>query len=107
MLRRCSGQLSNLDFIKNYSIAAKRIKEIVINYDNSARVIVFGSAVRGNFNAASDLDILIISDKKELWNEMRAKIFLEFLDKPIEVHFATQEEFKNWYSKFIDVMQEF
>lgn len=99
--------MSNLDFIKNYASAAKKIKEIVQRYDSSARVIVFGSAVRGNFNAASDLDILIVSEKKELWNKIRAKIFLEFLDKPIEIHFATEEEYKNWYSRFIDVMKEF
>ncbi len=38
---------------------------------------------------------------------MRAKIILEFLDKPIEIHFATEDEYKNWYSRFIDAMKEF
>ncbi|MGC8600668.1 MAG: nucleotidyltransferase domain-containing protein [Nitrososphaeria archaeon] len=93
--------------MKNYEKVAIKVKEIISKYDGSARVIVFGSAVRGNFNAASDLDVLIISEKKELWNEMRAKIFLEFLDKPIEVHFATEDEYRNWYSRFIDAMKEF
>ncbi|MGC8593297.1 MAG: nucleotidyltransferase domain-containing protein [Nitrososphaeria archaeon] len=93
--------------MKNYAKVAIKVKEIVVKYDKSARVIVFGSAIKGNFNAASDLDILIISEKKELWNEMRAKIILEFLDKPIEIHFATEDEYKNWYSRFIDAMKEF
>ncbi len=98
--------MSNLEFLRNYIEIASKIKKIAREYDDSARVIVFGSVIRGTYNAASDLDVLIISEKRELWKIIRGKIFLEFLNEPVEVHFATESEYVNWYMKFIDVSEE-
>ena len=72
------------------------------------RVIIFGSAVRGEWvPGRSDIDVLIISDRVPESIHDRSEIVSEFLRSigdlcaPFEVHFANQQLFENWYSRFI------
>ena len=97
---------------KNYKNIAKRIKEILkdlIN-DNSLRVIVFGSVVRGNYNILSDIDILVITEKAdkinygEIVDKLYEKLGKSFIG--VELHIVTPEKFENWYKKFLDVYEE-
>ena len=49
------------DFIKY----AEKVKEIVKQRDPDARVMLFGSAVKGELRPDSDVDLLIITDIAE------------------------------------------
>ncbi len=97
---------SKLDLLKNYLTFARRAKEIALKYDPSARLLVFGSVVRGDYTGASDIDLLVISEKEELRYSMEASIREGVPEAPLEVHFATPQQYRNWYSRFIDVFVE-
>jgi predicted nucleotidyltransferase len=43
----------------------KEIKKVVLEVDSEAKVILFGSRARGDFNDESDWDVLILVDKEE------------------------------------------
>ena len=74
----------------------------------SLRVIVFGSVPKGTWIPnKSDIDILIISpsvSKSATWqSDLKLEILraLGDLTAPFEFHFATPEEYRNWFEKFI------
>ncbi|EOD42638.1 Uncharacterized protein Nst1_369 [Candidatus Nanobsidianus stetteri] len=74
-------------------------------------MILFGSIVRGNYRIDSDIDVLIIlpniNDNFER-AEIAAKIYKKLgMEDPIELHIISEEEYKNWYSKFIDKYGEY
>lgn len=52
--------------MRNYREVAKKVGSIVERFDPEARVYVFGSVVRGNYTAASDIDILVVTTKNKL-----------------------------------------
>ncbi|MEL9991831.1 MAG: nucleotidyltransferase domain-containing protein [Thermoproteus sp.] len=74
-----------------------------------AKVIAFGSVVRGDWTPDSDLDLLVVSDgvPQDAWG--RASLSLELkealgeLGSLLEVHYATWDEYLGWYKRFIDV----
>ena len=85
---------------------ARAIKNVVRRHDPSARVLLFGSIVRGNARADSDIDVLVITDlasevsnRLHLIKEMNEEIGIP---NPFEIHIVTWEEFTKWYRKFID-----
>ncbi|PVU74311.1 DNA polymerase subunit beta [Acidianus hospitalis] len=99
------------EILHNIEKYLKKIKEAVIEKDPDAKVILFGSFIRGNFRPDSDIDILIISEKygdnphkyAELVNYIRDKIQHYSL---FEFHVVTRRTYENWYKKFIDVYKE-
>ncbi|MFQ1020475.1 nucleotidyltransferase domain-containing protein [Tardisphaera saccharovorans] len=97
---------NKLSVLKNYLTYAKRAKEIALAYDPSVKVLVFGSVVRGDYTGASDIDLLVISEKEELRYSMEASIREGVPEAPLEVHFATPQQYRTWYSRFIDVFVE-
>ena len=100
------------EILNNAREFVREIKKFCIKeIDQNCRVILFGSIARGNYRVDSDVDVLIITDKaKTAWDKavIAAKIheMLGFGD-PIELHIVTNEEYENWYKKFIDVCEEF
>ncbi|WP_338599102.1 nucleotidyltransferase domain-containing protein [Sulfolobus tengchongensis] len=97
--------LNNID---NYLL---KIKESVRELDPDARVLLFGSYVRGNFKPDSDIDILVISDKYGANVDMMAKMNAHILIKLnvfgiFEIHITTRKMYEEWFKKFIDVYRE-
>ena len=88
--------------------AARHAKRIITGLYPNARVLVFGSVVRGEATAMSDLDLLVIVDKRETKREAeaRASVWRELPDCPIQLHFATERELRDWYMRFIDKLVE-
>ena len=93
-------------YFENYAKIAKRIKNFLEKKGIRAKVIVFGSVVKGKQTPLSDLDILIVSDNI---NENKyAKLSVEIKEMlkdpfaPIEFHFANTKIFENWYKNFLD-----
>jgi len=90
------------DFIKY----AEKVKEIVKQRDPDARIMLFGSAVKGELRPDSDVDLLIVTNIAEKLDE-RIKLRMEIVKilgegSPFEIHIITDEEYENWYRKFID-----
>lgn len=92
-------------YFKNYRHFAKKIKREVEKLIGKTKVYVFGSVLKKN-EIPQDIDILIISPKfKDL--SQRTKVLVHLwknpkIGSPFELHFATPQEYKEWYSRFID-----
>ena len=94
--------------MKNYRKIAEKIKEIARRRCRNARVVVFGSAVERKVTALSDIDVLIICDlDKEEQVRLKAEIRRQLgYDVPVELHIASEEEFRRWYRRFLDTFEE-
>ncbi|MEM2926095.1 MAG: nucleotidyltransferase domain-containing protein [Candidatus Bathyarchaeia archaeon] len=85
---------------KNYEEVARKVKGIVLSMDPRARVYVFGSVVRGEATAMSDIDILIVTEAIERKYEMMVKVY-KAVEEPVELHIATKGLLERWYMRFI------
>jgi len=85
-------------------IIATRIKSNIHLQNPSANVILFGSRARGDSNAQSDWDILVLIDKplstRAEETEYRSKVFgLELeIEQPISLFVVSKAD---WYEKYI------
>jgi predicted nucleotidyltransferase len=83
----------------------KEIKKTVLKLLPDARLLVFGSAVKGEYRADSDFDVLIITNKKfgNIFSQAKIKVEIlkHFPDGLFEIHIASTKQFKDWYSRFI------
>ena len=84
----------------------KKIKSIIKRHDPNARVILFGSYIKGELRLDSDIDVLIVTDLGRDVNrriKLRIEIAREIGDStPFEIHIISHDEYVNWYKKFID-----
>lgn len=92
-------------YFKNVINYLKKIKLIVKKYDPNVRVILFGSYVSGELRPDSDIDVLIITNLGKDVNQ-RIKLRVEIAKKigyftPFEIHIVSNNEYINWYKKFI------
>ena len=90
------------DMIKNNKKYLKKIESSIETILNDTQIYLFGSILKGDLVAGSDIDILIIADvpKKHL---KRAELIAEIeenaglpLSHPFEFHLLTQEELNTW-----------
>jgi len=93
-------------YYKNTRFYLEKIKAIVKKHDESAKIILFGSQVKGTMKPDSDIDVLIVSKLAKKQGD-RLKIRIEIAKEigdstPFEIHIVTQEEYEKWYKKFID-----
>jgi predicted nucleotidyltransferase len=89
-----------LQYLKNYLEVAGEVKDIVLKLDPKAKVYVFGSVVRGDYTASSDIDILVVTSDIKLKYELMVAVY-RVIDAPVELHVVTQELFERWYKRFI------
>ena len=92
---------SKTDELKEYIAIARRVKDIIVRYDPKAKVYMFGSVVKGRHTAASDIDILVVTERVDLKYDMMVEVYRS-LDAPIELHITTRDKFEGWYRRFID-----
>ena len=96
---------------KNAEKILKKIKEIAKEILKDARVYVFGSYARGNYNIYfSDIDVLIVSDNFEEKMGRRAEIILEIKKRSganyiFQIHLVNSKEFE-FYKFFVDKLIE-
>ncbi len=101
------------EYFERYLEYCRLIKRKVEERWGPVRVVVFGSVVRGDYNPAlSDIDVLVVTPWEPSPRE-RAAIICYVKNKvlkdpaaPFEVHVASEREYREWYSRFIDVMKE-
>ena len=94
------------EYFANFVKYAEKVKEAVKRLDPEARVIIFGSVVRGNVRPDSDIDLLIITRIAENLDE-RIKLRIRIMEilgeeSPFEPHIVSVEEYENWYRRFMD-----
>jgi len=94
------------EYFANFVKYAEKVKEAVKRLDPEARVIIFGSVVRGNVRPDSDIDLLIVTRIAENLDE-RIKLRIRIMEilgeeSPFEPHIVSVEEYENWYRRFID-----
>ena len=93
-------------YFKNPIHFAEIIKKTVLKHDKNAKVILFGSVVKGVIRPDSDIDVLIVTDLAQD-TVKRIKLKTEVMkilgdDTPFEVHIVTADEYENWFRKFLD-----
>lgn len=91
-------------YFKNYLKYAREMKKETKKLLGRVRVFVFGSILRKS-EIPQDIDILIVSEKLTTSYKkarMRAKIWKRIGPfTPFEFHFATPEEYQNWWQYFL------
>lgn len=98
-------ELTRLDKLRNYQAVLKEVKSLVNGIDPKARVIFFGSVLRGDYSAGSDIDIIVIPSDMAFKDSITLAVWRS-IDAPIELHIITLEQFEEWYLLFIDVYKE-
>lgn len=86
------------------------IKSTVHSLLPDARVLLFGSRARGDYNKNSDFDVLVISKnsfppkEKIEWSGKIGSSLLEALHAPFDIIFHSEEEvdaYKNYYGHIV------
>ena len=88
--------------IKNYKKHLKKIEISTLTILNNSQIFLFGSVIKGNLVAGSDIDILIVAnipknhlERAELIAKIEENAGLP-LSHPFEFHLLTQEEVNTW-----------
>jgi len=95
------------EFRKRWRKYARVIKELAeaVFKGNLHAVYVFGSTVRGDYRALSDIDVaVVLKEDVHDWIRVRFRSLIrERLGRvhPFEVHLVTREKWVNWYLRFI------
>ena len=99
MLKLLEARLRLNEMAREWRLYSKRVAEAARALIGPCEVYVFGSVVKGRATGASDVDILIVSDRLpkscKSRGELKAKIEEEAglpLYHPFEIHLATDEE---------------
>jgi len=95
--------LERLQHLREYMEVARKAKEIVSRLDPEVEVYVFGSVVEGRITGLSDIDLLIVSKKRELEYRVKVDVYGS-IDAPVEIHFTTPEGYNRWYRRFVGKM---
>ncbi len=97
-------------YLENAWFYLSRIKEICRGLDESCRVIVFGSFIKGSMRPDSDIDVLIITKlaEKPLNRGRLYRIIAEEIgfDNPFEIQIITPKEYEYIYRRLIDKCKE-
>jgi len=89
-----------LRVLGRYMEVASEVKKVVLEVDPEAEVYVFGSVVRGDYTAASDIDILVVTEKVDRKYEIMTRVY-QRIDAPVELHVVTRRLYAEWYRRFI------
>ena len=77
-----------------------QIKDIIINYYEPDKIILFGSHARDDANQKSDIDIMVISDKEKqiprYKRGLEVRLKLSKIKTPKDVLFYTHADMERW-----------
>ncbi len=94
----------NRIYFKNFKKYSRKIKEEARKNLGKVKVFIFGSILKKE-EPKRDIDILLISQKLADQYEktkMQVRIWRKIgIFSPFECHFATPEEYQNWYKYFL------
>jgi len=74
--------------------AVEEVTRRIVNTVRPQRILLFGSAARGNFNRDSDLDFLVIMRSPVHRRQVAQQIYrnLHGVDLPVDIIVATEED---------------
>ncbi len=98
-------ELNKLESLRNHRKILEEVKSLVRDIDPKSKLMFFGSVLKGAYNASSDIDLIIIPSEMKFKDQITIAIWQQ-VDAPIELHIITDEQFENWYLKFIDRYEE-
>ena len=94
------------EYRQNFRKYAYEIKKTALEYfgDNFLKLLVFGSMIRSNYRADSDIDIAIILMKNV--DEFQRAKFVSIVNKkfklnPFEIHIISNDLWESWYKNFV------
>lgn len=99
-------------YIKNLGYYLNRIKKFFKEkFGDDTKIYLFGSYLTGNFGPNSDIDILVIKKGEGLFIGNKSIVIAELrriigFVNPFEIHIVSEEEYDEWYSKFIKEKKE-
>jgi predicted nucleotidyltransferase len=89
------------DVFNNLHYYLAKIKESILSVDENSKVYLFGSVVTGNYNMASDIDILIVTSVDR--NIIQNALDKENLGFPFEFHIRTEETAEPYFRHIKDI----
>lgn len=98
-------EVKRLERLRNFREVLTCTKNVVREIDPLSRIIFFGSVHRGDYNAGSDIDLIIIPSEMRFKDRITIAIW-KHVDAPVELHIITKEQFEGWYLRFIDDYEE-
>ena len=69
-------------------------------FDPEAEVYVFGSVVRGEYTGASDIDIMVVTERLDIKYDIMVEVYRE-VEAPVELHVVSRRQLERWYKRFI------
>lgn len=72
-----------------------KVRKVISNVDPNANVYLFGSIATGNYNMASDIDILIVTSVER--KIIQSSLDREGLGFPFEFHIRTEKESEPYF----------
>lgn len=102
--RRAETRKRYLSNLESYRQEIERFFEEKLAGGAKARF--FGSVLTKDFDAESDVDVLVISPGTPPHLYERSKLIAELKDRigfvnPFEIHLVTNEEYDHWYRDFL------
>ena len=98
-------EVLRLKKLRSYKDVFHKTKIIIRKIDPGSRIIFFGSVLRGDYNACSDIDLIVIPSDSSLRDKITVAVWKK-IDAPIELHIISNTQFEEWYLRFIDKYQE-
>lgn len=86
--------LRRKEIFDNLDQYLKEVKKAVQEIDDKARMFLFGSVARGNWTYSSDIDILVVSEKRP--GEIIYRLYKKGFSDPFEFHIIKSEKLQ-WY----------
>ena len=83
------------DVFNNLHYYLAKIKESILSVDENSKVYLFGSVVTGNYNMASDIDILVVTSVVR--NIIQNALDKENLGFPFEFHLRNEKEAEPYF----------
>lgn len=95
--------LRRRDIFNNLDKHLKMLKDAISKIDSKAEVYLFGSVAEDRYVYASDIDILIISNKHPA--EVIARLYAEGFTDPFEFHVESKDKLARYerYSRLLKV----
>ncbi len=98
-------EILRLHKLRNFRDVLHQAKTIIRKIDPGSRIIFFGSVLRGDYNACSDIDLIVIPSDSSLKDKITVAVWKE-IDAPLELHIISSTQFEDWYLRFIDNYEE-
>ena len=72
----------------------EKLVETIRSLDSGAEVYLFGSVAEGKYTYSSDIDVLVVTDKRP--EEVISMLWSRGIEDPFEIHVVTKDMLENY-----------